>query len=127
MSNNNLTPQIIELIHQHSAVDAIYLYGSRAKGIEREDSDWDIGVLFQTYLQDVLDAHARPQTVEAMLQKQLKQYDKISVVDAELVQPALQYNIICGDVLYDRNVPHVKQFENSVISKIEKDYRYGTR
>ncbi|GJM07545.1 MAG: hypothetical protein DHS20C10_12790 [marine bacterium B5-7] len=126
MSNNDLAPKMIALIHQHSAVDAIYLYGSRAKGIAREDSDWDIGVLFQTYLNDVLEAHARPQALEAMLQKQLKHYDKISVVDVELVQPALQYNIICGDVWYDKNVPHVKRFENAVISKIEKDYRYGT-
>jgi hypothetical protein len=51
-------------------------------------------------------------------------YDQVSVVDLEIVPPALQMNIIMGQRVYDRLVPHVRRVEYSIISKIEKDYVY---
>ena len=51
-------------------------------------------------------------------------YDQISVVDLEIAPPALQMNIIMGQRVYDRLVPHVRRVEYSIISKIEKDYAF---
>lgn len=38
--------EIIQSICNHAAVDAIYLYGSRAKNTAHKNSDWDIAVIF---------------------------------------------------------------------------------
>jgi len=122
LQNDLILEQIIQLICQYSQVDAIYLYGSRAKGTALEDSDWDIAILFSHFIEDVLEQINRPQYLEAILQRELKLYDKISVVDLELVPPPLQYNIILGKKLFDRGVLHVRKIEQSIYSKIEKDY-----
>lgn len=115
--------KIIQIIQDHAEVDAIYLYGSRAKQTHRENSDWDIAVLFSHYEKDILERASRPQFLEATLQRELKAYNLISVVDLENVSVYLQFSIIMtGKKLFDRYVPHVKRIENSIISKWEKDY-----
>lgn len=115
--------KIIQIIQEHAEIDAIYLYGSRAKQTHRENSDWDIAVLFSHYEKDILERISRPQFLEATLQRELKAYNLISVVDLENVSVYLQFSIIMtGKKLFDRCVPHVKRIENSIISKWEKDY-----
>jgi len=115
---------MVDLIRANFDVDAIYLYGSRAKGRERPDSDWDLAVLFSVFEADIYERVLRPQRVEEVLQRELFMYDQVSVVDLEMAPPALQMNIIMGRRVYDRLVPHVRRVEYSIISKIEKDYVY---
>lgn len=113
---------LVRIIRASVEVDAIYLYGSRARGRGHVESDWDIAVLFSTFEPDILERLARPQRVEEVLERELGQYNQLSVVDLEFVPPPLQMNIIRGKRLYDRMVPHVRKVEHSIISKIEKDY-----
>jgi predicted nucleotidyltransferase len=116
---------IIHLITSRFEVDAVYLYGSRARGTARPDSDWDLAVLFSTYERDLLERVLRPQHVEALLERSLRMYGQLSVVDLEIVPPPLQMNIIRGKRIFDRGVPHVRRVEYSVISRIEKDYEHA--
>jgi len=116
---------IVELIKNNWAVDAIYLYGSRASGKARNDSDWDIAVLCQDFIVNHIDRHLRPQNIEAFIEAELRSYGLISIVDLEIVPPPLQFNIIKSQRLYDRNVPHVKHVEHAIISAIEKDYPHA--
>ncbi|MBS3779281.1 MAG: nucleotidyltransferase domain-containing protein, partial [Desulfovermiculus sp.] len=44
MQTGKIIDQMVDLIRTSFVVDAIYLYGSRAKGKERPDSDWDLAV-----------------------------------------------------------------------------------
>lgn len=113
---------LIEKIKSYCDVDAIYLYGSRAKNTAHDKSDWDIAVLYHEFEHTLLERYARPQLLEAYLQKEFKMYDLISIVDLEIVPVPLQYNIISGKKLYDRGIPHVRRVENSIISKLELDY-----
>lgn len=122
LQNDLMLKEIVQTIYAHYQVDAIYLYGSRAKGTALENSDWDIAVLFSDFIKDILEQINRPQYLEAILQRKLNLYDKISIVDLELVPPPLQYNIIRGKKLFDRGVLHVRKVEQSIYSKIEKDY-----
>jgi predicted nucleotidyltransferase len=121
----SLLDDMIGIIRTHFAVDAIYLYGSRAKNQEHAESDWDLAVLFSDFEPDILERVSRPQQVEALLERELGMYTEISVVDLEMVPPPLQMNIIKGKRLYDRLVPHVRRVEMSIISKIEKDYLHA--
>ncbi|WP_428354033.1 type VII toxin-antitoxin system MntA family adenylyltransferase antitoxin [Methyloprofundus sp.] len=115
--------KLIALIQTHAPVDAIYLYGSRAKQTAHENSDWDIAVIFTDYETDLMHRLLRPQTLEATLERELKLYNQISVVDLETAPVYLQYSILMSAVKwFDRNVPHVKRVEQGILSKWEKDY-----
>ncbi|MDO9582853.1 MAG: nucleotidyltransferase domain-containing protein [Desulfomicrobium sp.] len=103
---------------------ALYLYGSRARGVARPGSDWDVGVLFSDYLADPVERALRPQELEALLERELKMYGLISVVDLENVPPPLQWNIINGRRFFDRGVPRVRRVEAAITSRIEKDYSH---
>jgi len=114
---------LIKLIQTHAQVDAIYLYGSRAKQTAHKNSDWDIAVLFTDYETDLNERVLRPQLLEAELERELKLYNQISVVDLETAPMYLQYSIIMSAVKwFDANVPHVRRVEQSILSKWEKDY-----
>ena len=114
---------VVQLIQAHAQVDAIYLYGSRAKQTAHKNSDWDIAVLFTDYETDLNERVLRPQLLEAELERELKLYNQISVVDLETAPMYLQYSIITSAVKwFDANVPHVRRVEQSILSKWEKDY-----
>jgi len=115
--------KIVQSICNHAAVDAIYLYGSRAKNTSHENSDWDIAVIFAEFETDELERLVRPQLVEAEVERELKLYQKISIVDLEIAPVYLQMAVLNHSIKYfDRNVPHVKRVEQSILSKWEKDY-----
>jgi len=111
------------IIQSFAPVDAIYLYGSRAKQTAHENSDWDIAIIFTNYETDLQARALRPQLLEAEIESKLKLYNQISVVDLETAPVYLQYSILMSAVKwFDRNVPHVKRIEQSIFSKWEKDY-----
>lgn len=115
--------KLIKLIQTLAQVDAIYLYGSRAKQSAHSGSDWDIAVLFSDYETDLTTRLLRPQMLEAAIERELKQYNQISIVDLEAAPVYLQYSIVMSAVKwFDANVPHVKRVEQSILSKWEKDY-----
>lgn len=121
--NNTLTENITRVIHAHAQVDAIYLYGSRAKQTAHAHSDWDIAVVFSHFESDVKARLLRPQMLEAALEHELKLYNQIGVIDLEAAPVLLQYSIVMSAVKwFDRNVPHVRRVEQSILSKWEKDY-----
>lgn len=121
--NDSIAENVIRIIQTYTPVDAIYLYGSRAKQTAHENSDWDIAVIFTDYETDLLVRALRPQTIEAALERELKLYNQISVIDLETAPVYLQYSILISAVKwFDRNVPHVKRVEQSIFSKWEKDY-----
>jgi predicted nucleotidyltransferase len=118
-----LITEIIEVIQVHARVDAIYLYGSRAKLTAHEQSDWDIAIIFSDYETDLSIRLLRPQLLEAAIERELKIYNQVSVIDLETAPVYLQYSILMSAVKwFDRNVPHVKRVEQSILSKWEKDY-----
>lgn len=125
MANDSTTmaENITRVIHAHAQVDAIYLYGSRAKQTAHEQSDWDIAVVFSDFETDLKTRLLRPQLLEAALERELTLYNQISVIDLEAAPVLLQYSILMSAVKwFDRNVPHVKRVEQSILSKWEKDY-----
>ncbi len=118
-----LAENITRVIQDHAQVDAIYLYGSRAKQTAHAHSDWDIAVIFSDYETDLSARLLRPQSLEAAIECELKLYNQVSVIDLEAAPVYLQYSILMSALKwFDRNVPHVKRVEQSILSKWEKDY-----
>jgi predicted nucleotidyltransferase len=56
------------IIQAFAPVDAIYLYGSRAKQTAHENSDWDIAIIFTNYETDLQPRALRPQLLEAEIE-----------------------------------------------------------
>lgn len=127
--SSDMEKQVVAIILAQAPVDAVYLYGSRAKHNAGSNSDWDIAVIFTDYETDPLVRVLRPQMLEAVLERELKLYQQISVVDLEIAPMYLQYSILMSAVKWlDLNVPHVKRVEQGILSKWEKDYeRYSLR
>lgn len=115
---------IVEALLSHAAIDAIYLYGSRAKGTETPTSDWDLGILYATYERDPLTQHLRTQTLQQEIEHNFGIENVLNLVDIEHVPIPLGYNILLGEKLFDRGIPHVRRMENSILSAAEKDYGY---
>lgn len=123
MNQESIIKKVISLIDNESKIDAVYLYGSRAKQTTHKTSDWDIAILFSHYEIKLDKRILRPQMLEAMLERELQLYNQISVIDLEIAPLYLQYSILMSAIKhFDRNVPHVKRIEQSILSKWEKDY-----
>jgi predicted nucleotidyltransferase len=116
--------KVCHYIKAHEQIDALYLYGSRAKGTANKKSDWDIAILFKKYIKNPLERHLRPQLLQQDLEQALQTQVPFSIVDLEIVDPRLQWAIINGIRFYDSGDMHVRRIENSICSKIEKDYDY---
>ena len=116
-----LIEKLTDYLQKNAQIDAIFLYGSRAKKNARADSDIDLAVLFATYLPG-LDGLMRAQRLKQGIEETFNLYDQVDLVDAELVPVPLQKAIIEGDKLDVKNDYHYHRFESSVVSKLEKDY-----
>lgn len=119
--------KLLKAILSYTAIDAIYLYGSRVKQTATEKSDWDIAVLFTHFEKDLVTRSLHPQYLEAHLERELNAYGEVSVVDLEIAPMYLQYSILTSAIKwYDREVSHVRRVEQGIFSKWEKDYaRYS--
>ncbi|WP_219845938.1 type VII toxin-antitoxin system MntA family adenylyltransferase antitoxin [Maribrevibacterium harenarium] len=117
--------QIVNLARQNVDVAALWLYGSRAKGTARDDSDFDLGILFRDYLADPLERRLRPELLALDWQRQLALPEgMISVADIKSVPIPLAMNIISGKLLHCENHDARLAAEGMIMSKAELDYRY---
>ena len=64
-----MAENVIRIIQNYAPVDAVYLYGSRAKQTAHEHSDWDIAVLFSDYIADASERLLRPQGLESAIER----------------------------------------------------------
>lgn len=93
---------------EHADVSAVYLFGSRARGSARPDSDVDIGVLYATAPAPTL--AAQPFLDEANLAEQLELPVQIIVMNTAPVD--LTHRILTdGRLLVERNRSHRIRFE----------------
>lgn len=103
----NREDELLELLREEQVLGA-YLFGSRAKGMERAGSDWDIAVLF---------APQAPKDVALELKSCLEVQlgESVDVVDLRAAGPELAYAAISGKVLLTS--PEVAQWELGALSK----------
>jgi predicted nucleotidyltransferase len=63
MYSNDLLPHIEQLAKQNSDIDTIWLHGSRAQGLARQDNDYDLAVAFNDFSLDVLARYVHPHSL----------------------------------------------------------------
>lgn len=120
-----LLQQLTQLAQQNDDVAAIWLYGSRANGRARPDSDYDLAVAFVNFKLDPLHRYTRPNTLALDWAQQLAMPAQLlSIVDINLVPIYLAYQIIdTGQLLYNDGSARAWQ----EISRINSLFEYQQR
>lgn len=100
-----------QLAEQNSDVAAVWLYGSRAQGRARQDSDYDLAIAFNDFSLDALARYVRPHSLALDWAGALQLPEqKVSVVDINQVPIYLAYQIIdTGQLIYSERLGRVKK------------------
>ncbi len=121
----NILEQIVNLSQSNSDVAIVWLYGSRAKGLEHIKSDYDLAVAFVSFIKnDPIEKRLRPECLAIDWQKELGLHDfKLSIVDINQAPIPLAWSIIQTDwVLFCRNEMRLWQETLRIHSRMELDY-----
>lgn len=117
---------IIELARTTPDIDILWLYGSRARGTEAPESDYDLAIAFTHYLDHPVDRRLRPELLALAWNKTLQL--PLSIIDIEQVPLPLAYTVIMDNtVLWCRNDYRRMTLENTLMSKWELDYCYSKK
>jgi len=97
---------------------ALYLFGSRAEGVARPDSDWDIAVLWREGLARVERATRRYALIEELSHLLGARVD---VVDLRAAPLLLAARAIRGELVFEREPTTRALFEARVASREEDE------
>lgn len=124
-----LLDRLVELAEENADIAVLWLYGSRAAGKSRRDSDIDLAVAFAKLDGDAWDRRLRSETLAmdwaAMLRLPSGQ---VSVVDINSAPAHLALNIMREDrVLHVKDTLRLAREENRISSVWEIDHLYEQR
>lgn len=108
-------------------VDIVYLYGSFASGRKDSLSDYDLGILFSEELAEKKRFDLRLQLFGNIAKRISTVEDNIDVVDLAEVPLLLQFNVICGKLIYNRNEKRRIAFESYVMARYHDEHYYYDR
>lgn len=115
--------QIVRLAKQAPEIDVLWLYGSQARGNANTDSDYDLAIAFETYIDDPVERRLRPELLALEWEKQLD--IALSIVDINQAVLPLAYTIVADNaVIYCENNYRRMMEEQKIMSKWELDYTY---
>jgi predicted nucleotidyltransferase len=121
--------RLADLAAGNSAVDVLWLYGSRAKGTWSSGSDFDLAVAFRDMPSEGLERRLRPELLAQDWAGALGLGDtQLSVADINQVPVPLAYAIVTtGQVLFVRSGLRLAREENRATSMWELDHQYHRR
>lgn len=114
---------------QNADVAAIWLYGSRAHGRARQDSDYDLAIAFQNFSLEPLVRYTRPHTLALDWACALNLPERmLSIVDINQVPIYLAYQIIdTGQLIYNDGSARAWQEVTRINSLFEYQQREAQR
>ncbi|NQY63792.1 MAG: nucleotidyltransferase domain-containing protein [Alteromonadaceae bacterium] len=115
--------KLVDLANKHTDVEVLWLYGSRARNIATETSDYDLAVAFKTYIEDPLERRLRPELLALEWHKALG--IKLSILDINQATIQLAYTVVQDNTyLYSGNDYRRLVEEQRIMSKWEIDHLY---
>lgn len=110
--------ELRRVIGAHPEVRFAYLFGSRATGRARPDSDWDVAI----YLDDSLGARQRFRA-RNLLTAELEEVGPVDVVVLNDADPVLAHRALSGELLHvEDRAAMVRQFVRTM--ELLEDRRY---
>ena len=121
--------KLIELAKKNDDIAILWLYGSRADGTFHKNSDYDLAIAFNTFLNNPLENALRPEMLVLEWQSELQLKEKmLSIVDINRIPITLAFEIIQYDeVLFCRDDVRLWREENRIYSRMELDMTYNMR
>ena len=118
--------QIIQIAEGNSDIDALYLYGSHAKGEANEASDIDLAVIFANKEENPLQRRLRPEMLALDWVNTLGlTEDQLSVLDMESSNIPLTMSVLqTGKLLLYKDISHEMMVSGKIMSQWELDYQY---
>ena len=119
--SNKILDHIIMQAKLDDDISIIWLYGSRAKGTAKEDSDFDIAIAFNNFALSQFDKAVRPQEYALQWNSELNLPEKmISVVDINTIPSYLAVNVIeYGNVLLSKDISREMKERQRIYSQFE--------
>lgn len=123
---DNAIKQIIQIAEKSSDIDALYLYGSHAKGEANEASDIDLAVIFADQKENPLQRRLRPEMLALdWINTLALAEDKLSVLDMESSNIPLTMSVLqTGRLLLNKDTNHEMMVSGKIMSQWELDYQY---
>jgi predicted nucleotidyltransferase len=110
----------------HFRVQMAFLYGSRAEGFPREDSDIDIGVLFADEITSEDEMFDLATKISVSLSKEMKVEASVLPICPDFRKPMLYYNVIVkGIPLYIGNYGRYLDLRNEALYQMEDFEIFG--
>ena len=107
-------------------VQMAFLYGSRAEGFPREDSDIDIGVLFEDEIASEDEMFDLVTKISLFLSQKMKIEANVVPVRPDFRKPMLYYNVIVkGIPLYIRDYGRYLGLKNEAMYQMEDFEVFG--
>lgn len=119
--NQTISGGLLKTLFSQFPADLVYLYGSRASGNEDSRSDYDFGVLFEDNLKEKKRFDLRLELFGKIASELKVSSDIIDLVDLDEVPVLLQFNVIKGIAIYNKNEERRVSFETEVM----RDYHDG--
>jgi predicted nucleotidyltransferase len=119
--SDKILDHIIKQAKLDDDISIIWLYGSRAKGTARQDSDFDIAIAFNNFTLSQFDKAIRPQEYALLWNSELNLPEKtISVVDINTIPSYLAVNVVeYGKVLFNKDILREMKETQRIYSQFE--------
>ena len=119
----NVPPDVLEVVRSDEDILAGYLFGSRAEDRHREDSDWDLAVLWRAGVASPDRFRRRTELMETLAHRLGTRVDVVDLRSAPLLLAA---QAVRGQLLFDRDPAVRSTFEMRVRGR-EDDERIAAR
>lgn len=125
----DMIESLIELARQEPTVDVLWLYGSRAKGGARPDSDYDLAVAFNRFADDRWERRLQSELLAQRWSDAMGVGEGVlSVVDINLAPLPLAFAVVTqGRALLVKDSLRLAREENRITSMWEVDHEYHKR
>jgi len=121
-SDQNIKNTIL-LANNNDDIEVLWLYGSRARNTVNTNSDYDLAVVFKSYINDPIERRLRPELLALEWNKKLG--IALSIIDINQVPLTLAYTVIQDNMLlYSKNEYRRMVEEQRIMSKWELDHCY---
>lgn len=116
--------QLLKLADADKQINALWLYGSHAKGLAHEHSDLDLAVQFTSFEPDIFARRMRPEMLLLDWQQSLQLRDgQLSVIDLMQAPILLGIEVLQANTLwYCRERGLMLQGVGKIMSRYETDY-----
>ena len=121
-----ILPRLVAAAKADPQLDALYLYGSHAKGTATDKSDIDLAVIFSEDEQNALERRLRPELLALDWNQALGLPENtLSILDLEIAPVPLAMAVLkTGKLLVNKNPGHDFEVCGKIMSRWEIDHLY---